>query len=108
MDQAIGGGVDVQGLAEIDRRREPIAPESAIDGPIITRDHPQRDLRLIAEQRVPKLPIARPAHFHDHAGLRALHVGHVRAINPRMPGPNSVFALGIDGGAGCHAFTLLE
>jgi hypothetical protein len=98
--EAKRGRVDVQRLAEADRRREPRAPERLVDRRAArgggVRDHADRDLRLIAEQRVAEHPVARAAHLDDRARFRVDHVGNVGAVDPRMPAADPIFAFGFE------------
>ena len=94
--EAEGGGVDLQRVAEPDRRVEPRAPEGVVDRRLIRRncagDHADRDLRLIAEERVAEEAVARPAHLDDRAGLGIDDVGDVGSIDPGMSAADPIFA----------------
>ena len=66
--EPIRGGVDVEPLAERDRLLEPRSPEAAIDGHVVLRQDPQRDLRAIAVKSARQKPAVRPDDAHHGAG----------------------------------------
>ena len=80
--EAVRRGVDVQRLAERNRRREALAPSVLADGLLAGRHHAQRDLRPIAPHRFAKLPLPRADHGHEIAGGGA-RPRDVAAIDPR-------------------------
>ena len=59
---------------------------------IVAGDHPDRDLRLIAEQRVAEHALPRAEHVDDHSGLDVADVGDVGSVNPGMTTANAVLA----------------
>ena len=99
--EAIRGGVDAETRAEVDRRREPRAPERGVDVLLAARDHAQRDLRRLAVERAPEKALARTEDVDDIAWLRR-NIGHVGAIDPRVAATETLFTAGRDDGCWNH------
>ena len=70
---------------------EPIADQRLIRRVVTNREHAQRNLRSIAEERVADRAMPRPDNGHDLASVR-LHVNDIRAVNPRMATTHALFA----------------
>ena len=65
-------------------------------------DHPDGDLRLIAEERVAEDAIARAADFDNRAGIGVDDVGDVGSVDPRMPAAHAIFAPRFESCCSCH------
>ena len=89
--QPIRRGVDPERVAERRGRANPVAPAMLAEVRVALADHPQGDLRLVAEERVAQRAAIGRDHAHDIAGL-GVDRGDVAAIDPRMTGPNPIFA----------------
>jgi hypothetical protein len=95
-----GRPVEVQAFAHCDRRREPAAPERAVDGRGVAGEHAQRDLRFGRAERPPEQRAPTVADLHHGAAI-GLQVRHVGAIDPGVSGAHAVHPLaGDDGGRG--------
>ena len=106
MDEAIGGRVDFERRAKPDGRVEAPAHERFVGNVIAVRQHPQRNLGSIAEQRAAERTAAAPAaHLHDVAARR-LHVGDIGAINPRMAAVQTLFTARGNDDARHHSYQL--
>ncbi len=60
-------------------------------GRLADREHPDRDLRAVAEERGAQQARARAEHL-DHVAARRVHAGHVRAVDPRVAAADALFA----------------
>ena len=65
------------------RALEPRPQQRLVGGRLAVREHPDRNLRPVAEERVADRALPRTDHLDDVAAL-GVHVHHVGAINPRM------------------------
>ena len=101
--QPVGGGVEAERGAEREGRFEARAPERGVHRHFASRDHPQDDLRLIAEQRVAERSILGAQHAdHGAGGGAVLDVADVGAVDPGMTGADAVLATGGDANGGWH------
>ena len=93
--QPIGGGVEAERGAKRQGRFEACTPEHGVHGCFASRDHPQDDLRLIAEQSVAQRSLLGAEHAdHGAGGGAVLDVANVGAVDPGMTGTNAVLATG--------------
>jgi len=89
--QAVGGGIERERFAVRDGVLEARAHQRLVRGDVAVRQHADRDLRSIAEERVADRLSPRTDHLHDVAGRR-VHVHDIRAIDPRMPAAYTLLA----------------
>ena len=89
--EAVRRRVDRQRLAKRDRRLDPPPHQRVVGRLLAVRQHPQRDLRSIAEERGPEQLTARAPHVHEIAA-RGAHVGDVGAIDPRVAAAETLLA----------------
>src|SRR5262249_31881417 len=102
VDQPVRGRVELERHAEAQRRLEPLPDERLARRLRPERDHAQRDLGSIAEERVADDAPARARDADEIAGRRA-DLRDVPAIDPRMAGARAILALARDGG-GRHGY----
>jgi hypothetical protein len=89
--EAVGRRVDRQRGAKRDRHLDPLAHQRGVGRLLAVRQHPQRDLRSIAEERGADDLAARAPHQDDIAAVGA-HVGDVGAIDPRVAAAKTLLA----------------
>ena len=83
--EPVRGRVELERVAKPDRPLEPWPQHRRVERRVAARQHPDRDLRSIAEERMAQRPPARSDDFDDVAPGR-VDVRDVGAINPRMAG----------------------
>ncbi len=106
MHEPIGVGVERQRLrGSAMRVLEPRAHERLVGRRLAARQHPDRNLRSIAEERVADRAMPRTDHLDDVAGGR-LDVHDVGAIDPRMPAADPLLAARGDGHGRTYALCL--
>src|SRR5439155_24492880 len=91
MHEAVRGGVEIQRFAKVDRMRNSRPQERLVGGHIADRQHPDRNLRSIAEQRVADFAMSWSNDLDDLAGGRR-NVHDIRAIDPWMAGAHWLLA----------------
>jgi hypothetical protein len=102
--EPIGRGINRQCRAKRDRAIEAAAPEGLVDCRRIRRDcagdHPDGDLRLIAEERVAEHALPRAKDGDDDSRRDVVDLGDVRSVDPGMAATNAVLAFRRDNNGG--------
>ena len=83
MHQPVRRRIDAKRLPEADRVLEPAPNQRRACRTVAVSQHPDRNLRLVAEERTAQHPLPGPEHLDDVAGAR-LDIDNVGAINPRV------------------------
>ena len=91
MDHAVRGRVDVQRLAKLEGMQNPRTQKRFVGRRIANRQHPDRNLRSIAEKGVADSATSWADDLDDVAA-RGRDVNDVRAVDPRMAGANALFS----------------
>ena len=94
--EPIGIRVNRQSVAEGDGALNPGAQQRQAGCRLAVGQHPDRNLRSIAEQRAAERAIPRSEHPDDLAALR-LHVDDISAVDPGVPASHPLLSTGGDG-----------
>jgi hypothetical protein len=97
--QPVGGGIDGQGLAEIEGLPEAGPPRPGRRRLRAAGEHPERDLRPVAVERMADRPPAAVEHADDVAGGRR-GLDDVGAVNPGVAVADPLVAASVDADRG--------
>ena len=99
--QPVRGGVDAERRAVGDRALEAPTPQPEVGGLVAARQHAQRDLGSIAEERPADRAAAGPDHG-DGVAAAGADLGDVGPVDPRMAAADALGAPAGDDGGGFH------
>ena len=83
MNQAIGVGIELQRAPKLNRAGNPFGDERRPDRLVVSRQHPERNLRPVAEECGPNITPTR-GQDPDEVAATSLNIDDVGAIDPRM------------------------
>src|SRR5687767_3312155 len=95
MHESVGRRVELQRLSELNRALQTRPQQPLARGLLAKRQHADRNLRAIAEQRLSDRSLARADHLDDVATV-GIDIDHVSAINPRMSAAHSLLSTRVD------------